>query len=402
MQIVFLLTQDLESPSGLGRYWPMAKEMVRLGYEVTILALHSNYGSLEDHEKDFQREGVRICYVGQMHVRKVGSHKYYFSATRLVRVALLGSLQLFRAALRTGADAYHIGKPHPMNSLAGLVASRLRGKPLYLDCDDYESASNRFGGAWQRWIISQFEDSMPHVSKRITTNTLFTVHRLTELGIPRERIVYVPNGVERSRFSHILDDDVKELSGHLDLTGKRIILYVGSMSLANHAVDLLLEGFVAVREVEPTAELLLVGGGEDYDALRARAHVLGIADAVHFTGRVPPSRVPLYYALADVSVDPVRDDPTSRARYPLKIVESLACGTPVVTSDVGDRSQILGEPSAGFMAAPGDAASLAQAILRVLRGGESAYEQQLSDRDADQSLYWDRLVKDFVRAYATE
>jgi glycosyltransferase involved in cell wall biosynthesis len=271
-----------------------------------------------------------------------------------------------------------------------------------LDCDDYESASNRFGGTWQRWIVSLFENKMPQMSKRITTNTMFTVHRLSELGIPKERIVYVPNGVERSRFSHILDDDVEKLRGQLNLAGKKTILYLGSMSLANHAIDLLLEGFVIVREFESTAELLLVGGGEDYDALRAQAKALGIEDAVHFTGRVSPSRAPLYYALADVSVDPVRDDPASRARYPLKLVESLACGTPVVTGNVGDRSQILGDPSASLMAAPGDATSLAKAILRVLRDKESAYERQCGDRNLEELLYWDRLVKDFVRAYATQ
>ncbi|MGD8968325.1 MAG: glycosyltransferase family 4 protein [Anaerolineae bacterium] len=400
MRIVFLLTQDLESPSGLGRYWPIGKELTRLGHEITILALHSNYESLEEHEKDFIREGVHVRYVGQMHVRKVGSHKTYFSSIHLLQVALLGSLKLARAALQAPADAYHVGKPHPMNSLAGLLASRLRGRPLYLDCDDYESASNRFGGTWQRWIVSLFENKMPQMSKRITTNTVFTVHRLSELGVPKDRIVYVPNGVERSRFSHILDDDVEKLRGQLNLAGKKTILYLGSMSLANHAIDLLLEGFVVVREVESTAELLLVGGGEDYDALRAQAKALGIEDAVHFTGRVLPSRAPLYYALADVSVDPVRDDPASRARHPLKLVESLACGTPVVTGNVGDRSRILGDASAGLVAAPGDATSLAKAILRVLRDRKSAYERQCGDRDLDESLYWDQLVKDFARAYA--
>jgi hypothetical protein len=45
-KITFLLTQDLESPSGLGRYWPMARYLAALGHQVKIGALHSNFNSL--------------------------------------------------------------------------------------------------------------------------------------------------------------------------------------------------------------------------------------------------------------------------------------------------------------------------------------------------------------------
>ncbi len=49
MRILFLLTQDLDSPSGAGRYQPMAKYLTKLGHQVTIAALHSNYFSLKRH-----------------------------------------------------------------------------------------------------------------------------------------------------------------------------------------------------------------------------------------------------------------------------------------------------------------------------------------------------------------
>ena len=51
MRIHFLLTQDLESPSGLGRYFPMARELVRLGHQVTISALHSDYANLKHKDE---------------------------------------------------------------------------------------------------------------------------------------------------------------------------------------------------------------------------------------------------------------------------------------------------------------------------------------------------------------
>ena len=84
MHIALLLTQDLESPNGLGRSFPIAKELVRAGHKVTILALHSNFASLAPHELSFVQEEVHVKYVAQMHVQKIGSHKYYFKPWRLI------------------------------------------------------------------------------------------------------------------------------------------------------------------------------------------------------------------------------------------------------------------------------------------------------------------------------
>jgi glycosyltransferase involved in cell wall biosynthesis len=392
-----LLTQSLESPSGLGRYWPVAKELGRLGHEVTLLALHHDYRSLE--ERRFRREGVAVHYVGQMHVRKAGSGKFYYRPLRLLWVVALASLRLAWAALRVPTDVYHIGKPHPMNGLAAWVL-HLLGKPVCLDCDDYEAASNRFSGRWQRRGVAFFEDRLPRIASAITVNTRFTAERLRSLGYPRERIVYVPNGVDRERFAGVRDADAAALRQRLDLVGRRVVLYVGSMSLVNHAVDLLLEAFALVREEEPEAVLLLVGGGEDLEGLCSRAESLGLGALAQFVGRVEPAEVPLYYALADVSVDPVRDDLAARARSPLKVVESLVTGVPVVTGDIGDRRECLGDGAAGELVEPGDADALAEGILRVLRAPESGREMRQAAERLREGCYWDVLVRDFAQAYA--
>ena len=169
MNILFLLTQDLESPSGLGRYFPLAKELARLGANITILALHSHYKSLK--ETHFVEDGVRICYVAQMHVLKQGNQKLYFPAHKLFHLAAHGAYKMSLAAHNTPSDIIHILKPHPMNSIAGMLNSY--GKIVYLDCDDYEAASNRYSGRWQKFIVTLFEKNIPRWVNRITTNTYF-------------------------------------------------------------------------------------------------------------------------------------------------------------------------------------------------------------------------------------
>ena len=398
MRITFLLTQSLESPSGLGRYWPLAKELARLGHQVTILALHHNYSVLT--RRHYVREGVAVHYVGQMHVRKIGNQKFYFNTLQLLWISFWSTLHLMWAALRVPTDVYHLGKPHPMNGLAVLLPHFLKRKPVYLDCDDYEAASNRFGSEWQRKAVAFFEDNLPRLAKGITVNTHFTAERLVSLGYPIERIVYVPNGVDRERFFMQKNEGVfQDLCDALDLCGRKIVLYMGSMSLANHAVDLLLESFACVMKAEPSAVLLLVGGGEDYETLRNSVSALGLAGAVRFVGRVPPEQVPVYYQLADISVDPVRDTFAERARSPLKLFESWESGVPFVTADVGDRRRILGLPQAGGLAVPGDKSSLAEVILSLLVDEAKCQHLQQLGWQRIEAFYWNRLVSKFSEVY---
>jgi glycosyltransferase involved in cell wall biosynthesis len=399
MHIAFLLTQSLESPSGLGRYWPIARELAQLGYQVTILALHPDYKNLL--RRQFDRDGVRICYVGQMHVRKSGSHKTYFSPARLLLVTALATWWLSIAALRTPADAYHLGKPHPMNGVAGLIASRLRRKPLYLDCDDYEAASNRFGGGWQRRIVAFFGDCLPRCAVGVTVNTRFMEQRLRTLGVLEDRIVYVPNGVERARFANTVEaaETAARLRQELDLVNCPVILYIGSLSLVSHAVDLLMEAFVWVRQVLPDAILVLVGGGEDYDTVMTMVSQMSLGNYVRIVGRVPVEDAPYYYALGDVTVDPVRNDAASTARSPLKIVESMVLGVPIVTGDVGDRRALLEGGELGVLVLPGDSRALANGLLTVLRDARARAHMSQAALARREQWYWDQLVHDFVRVY---
>jgi glycosyltransferase involved in cell wall biosynthesis len=396
LKITFLLTQSLESPSGLGRYWPLAKEIVRLGHQVTILALHHDFNALT--QRRFIRDGVTVNYVGQMHVLKVGDSKSYFGSRRLVGIATAAAWELTRAALAVSTDIYHLGKPHPMNGAAIFLPHFLRRKQVYLDCDDFEAGTNRFTHGWQRLGVGLFEDYLPRLCAGITTNTHFMVGRLLDGGVPREKIFYVPNGVDRSRFSRIEASDVKDLRSRLQLADRQVVLYLGSLSLTNHPVDLLLEAFDIVKQAASHISLLLVGGGEDYERLRNRVNLGGMGDTVRFVGRVSSDEAPLYYALADVSVDPVRDDVAARSRCPLKIVESLAAGTPVITGDVGDRASLL-SGGGGLLVPAGNAAALADSLLHTLADPATLNRLGVEALQAGKTHYWEVLVHDFMRVY---
>jgi glycosyltransferase involved in cell wall biosynthesis len=397
-RIVFLLSQSLDSPSGLGRYSPLARELAKLGHEVDIFALHPAFSELD--KTSLEVDGVQVHYVAQMHVTKSGDSKSYFTTSQLVKVTLKATWHLSRSAISMKADIVHIGKPHPMNSIAGLCAKIINRSRLYLDCDDYEARSGRFNSHWQKSIITIFEKWMPRQVKLITTNTIFMRNKLIGWGIPAEKIMYLPNGVDRNRFSKADPGGIESLRAELNLGSKKVIGYIGSLSLPSHPVNLLLEAFHKIHEYDQNTILMLVGGGEDMNLLSELAQELGISRATRFCGRVPPEKIPLYYALADVSVDPVYDNDAARGRSPLKLFESWACGVPFVTADVGDRKSLLGDPPAGLLAQPGNPESLAELIQQVLSVKALANSVAEAGKLKVKDYYWDRLAIEFSKIYS--
>lgn len=364
MRIAFLLTSSLESPYGRGRCLPLARQMASQGHDVHIITLHHNLDATV--ARHAVQHGVPVHYAGQMHVRKVADTSLYFGPVKLAWVVASGAIGLMREAVRVNADVYHIGKPHPQNGVAGLFAARLRRRRrLVLDCDDLEVEINRFAGAAQRRVLAWLENGLPRRVDAVTVHSRFLESRMRALGLAPERILRLPSAVDPSRFQAD-QAAVSAWRRRLALDGRQVVIYLGTMTLRTHPIDLLLKAFVPIANQIPEATLLVVGGGADLDVVREMACELGIGDHCCFTGRVEPDDVPALLGLARVSADPVHDDLVARARWPLKIVESLAAGVPVVTGDVGDRSEMLGDGTAGLIVPPGDPEALAGAITSLL------------------------------------
>jgi len=399
LHIAFLLTQSLDSPSGLGRFGPLARSLARRGHRVEIYALHPNFS--REYGQPYDQDGVRVQYVAPMHVRKEGSKKPYYSPAGLIKVAAGATYHLTFAALRSRAAILHICKPHPMNGVAGLAGAWLRNKTLWVDCDDYEAGSNLFGGGWQKKIVAGFERQIPRQAAAVTTHSQFMRGKLAEWGVEPKKIAYIPNGVEPQRFQNVNGEQIQRLRGQLGLDGKKVVAYIGSLSLASHPVDLLLQAFAGLPPTQPPAVLLIVGGGEDYERLQGEAAAMGLGRNVIFTGRIQPDEVGTYYHLANVSVDPVHDDEAARGRSPLKMFESWLCGVPFVTADVGDRRFLMGDPPAGILTRADDPQALAGGILQMLQDPIKSAELSALGRKHVQNFFWDKLAQTLEQHYRT-
>lgn len=390
LDFLFLITSDLESPAGIGRYFPISKSLANLGYDVNIATLHSRFHLLE--KKKFVKDGVKINYVAQMHVQKEGNQTYYYNTGNLIWHTLKATWKLLVHVLKNPAETIIIGKPHPMNSIAGLLGGAIHRTKIILDCDDYEAESNHFSSPWQKKVVVFFENTVPKLVNLATTNTYFNKNRMINLGVPAEKIFYLPNGIDPERFRNLDPSIELEIKQNFNFDDKKVIAYIGSLSLANHPVDLLIRAFKGILKKEPNTFLLIVGGGKDIEKLKALSKDLELGDNVSFTGRVQPDLVPYYYKLAHVTVDPVVDDYAAKGRCPLKMFESWAMGIPFITADVGDRRTLLVKFQNNTLTKPDDHLDLEKKIINIFNDEQISMEIVKYYRERVKDFYWDEII----------
>ncbi len=203
----------------------------------------------------------------------------------------------------------------------------------------------------------------------------------------------VPNGVDTPRFDpsrHACSANA--LRRDLELEGAEVVGFVGSMK-PWHGVATFLEAVALLAAHRPALRVLLVGDGPAAADARRRAEAPDLVGRCRFTGAVAPELIPAHLAALDVAAAPYGVPESDDAFYfsPLKVVEAMAAGLPVVASRFDSIESMLG--GTGVLVEPGSAPTLAGAIgellddpARAARLGAAARERAVS------SFGWDAVV----------
>lgn len=230
---------------------------------------------------------------------------------------------------------------------------------------------------------------------------LFTVsdslRRLAlELGAAPERLLVVPNGVDRACF-HPLDRQAARAELGLPAQA-RILITVGGL-VERKGFHRVIAALPTLLQRHPQLHYLLVGGpcaeGNIEPQLREQVKALGLEGRVHFLGALPPQRLRLPLSAADLFVLPTRNEGWANV-----LLEALACGLPVVTTDVGGNKEVICDDDLGIVVPFGDQEALREAIARSLqRDWDTARIRRYAEDNA-----WDerveRLSTRFIRIAA--
>jgi teichuronic acid biosynthesis glycosyltransferase TuaC len=192
---------------------------------------------------------------------------------------------------------------------------------------------------------------------------------LVRLGIPPERVRTLRNGVDLEIFRPIHPQQARST---LAVRGP-VLASVGSL-IERKGHDLVIRAL----EHLPDVTLLIAGEGLERASLARLAAATGVAGRVHFLGSIPHERLREIYSAADALVLA-----SSREGWPNVLLESMACGTPVIASNVWGAPEIIKAPEAGVLLQSRTAsgiASAAKALLAALppREATRAYAERFS------------------------
>jgi len=162
-----------------------------------------------------------------------------------------------------------------------------------------------------------------------------------------------------------------------------------------YGIETALRAFASVLHEAPDTQLRIAGSGPQETELKSLASQLGIATAVQFEGRLDRSGIIGLYAQADAMLNPTTVD-----NMPNSVIEALACGVPVISTDVGGVPFIVRHEHTALLVPANDPVAMADAILR-LRGDAQLQQKLRANGLEDVTQYsWPAVRQQWLSAYA--
>lgn len=259
----------------------------------------------------------------------------------------------------------------------------------------YDLSFLRFPEAFQPWnrrYLSYFTALSARRARRVIVISESTKRDVVDmLGVPSERVDVAYCGVDEI-FQPLSAAEVAHFRSQRAMP-ERFILFLGTLEPRKN-VQHLIRAYGRWRKVEPDTPKLVVAGGKGwyYDQIFAEVERLGLTGEVIFPGYVPQEELPLWYNAADLFVYPSRFE-----GFGLPVLEAMACGTPVVTTDVASLPEVAGD--AALVVSPDDEAQLVEAIRRALT--DEALRQEMRTRGLAQAVAftWEGTARQIVATY---
>ena len=207
-------------------------------------------------------------------------------------------------------------------------------------------------------LIHQIEWWLTYESRRTITCSRYMHDQIEEIfQLPPAKLDVISNGVDLDAVHK--PEGVEEFRAEKLEPGEKMIFFAGRLEYEK-GVQTVLDALPLVNEEVPV-RFFVAGVGTHEQALRDHVERDGLDGHVEFLGFVPDEELAMYYAAADLAVVPSLYEP-----FGMVALETMAAGTPCIAADTGGLRELVVHDATGLRFSPGDPASLAGAILRLL------------------------------------
>ncbi len=309
--------------------------------------------------------------------------------------------RLFEVARAERPSVIHAHSP-VLNVLPALRVGRRLGIPVVYEIRAFWEDAGADQGTYREWGLKYRMVRAAETWACRRCDHVFTICQglkrdLVGRGLADDRITVIPNAVNPEEFSPVSPDP--ELAKRWGVEGRFTVGFLGSF-FHFEGLDVLLESVARLNGALPGLKALLVGGGEMEEHLRRQTSALGLENQVVFTGRRPHHEMPGLYALVDLLVFPRKPIRLTELVTPLKPLEAMAMGKPVLASDVGGHKELIRHGETGWLFRAGDPSALGEALLVL--GKDPDLRRRLAETGrkwVTRERTWARNGPRYVRVY---
>ena len=298
---------------------------------------YGKYARVPDSET---RNGVQIHHPRYLQLPKIGMSSTPFFLAR-------ASLPILKKMIADGYDFDLIDAHYYFpDGVAAILLGKWLNKPVVVTARGSDINLIAEFASPRRMILRAAREAVASIT---VSNGLKT--RMVQLGAAAEKIYVFRNGVDLTLFQPIDRDSARAALGWQT----KVLLCVGNLlELKGH--HLVID---AMRNL-PEYRLVIIGSGEEQANLRRRCQTAAVADRVDFVSRVPQDKLKTYYGAADALILA-----SSREGWANVLLESMACGTPVIATTVGGNPEVVSCPDAGILLPERSAQSIAEGVHKL-------------------------------------
>ena len=369
-------------------YLPQVGGIQTVVYEQSRRLLNRNYEPFVvtnrmNTPKSYVVEGVKVdCYESLNTGYRLGIP---------YTIPSVASLETFLNAVQSCDIVHAHGHPYLTSLIMGKLAKRY-SKPFVLtQHNTFIEYDNMFETVERLNDLAVGRQTLKLADKIITVSNA-TKNYVLSLGADPKKVIVMHNGVDLEHFRPIAGKR-EEMRKKLGISQNAIVVLTVRRIVYKNGIDTLIEAANIAVKKNPNITFLIVGIGPNKDNAQERINQLGIEKNVIFAGFVSSNDLPFYYNTADFFVVPSK----SGEGLPLVAEEAMACGLPVVATDVGGIGEILTEDY-GKLVPPNMPEQLAEAIVDYSMMDLSSRTPKIRAM-MEEKLSWDRNVDSLVKIY---
>jgi len=245
------------------------------------------------------------------------------------------------------------------------------------------------------------EREVLHLADRIVAATPAELAQLQWLyQADGHKVVIIPPGVDLSHFYPIPPDEAKEFIGIPPCD--HVLLYVGRIEPLK-GIDTLIEAIAIMRQQDVFVCLSVIGGNpedsqqapsEELERLKALCEKYNLQDLVAFLGRRSQDTLPYYYSAAQAVVMPSHYE-----SFGMVALEAMACGTPVVASQVGGLAFLVQDGVTGFTVPVDEPQALAERLITLIKDADLRQRMGAQAAAFAQEYSWSKIATRIVKLY---